>query len=67
MGILDWFRGRKAKQDDETLEQAEAQSVESPDVPAAAQGDVEGLAADREAAEQAGAGTTIDDAERLSE
>jgi hypothetical protein len=67
MGLLDWFKRRRAQEDAELLERAEARAVEAPNKRAEVSGDVEGLAADNEAAERVGEGSTIETERRLSE
>jgi hypothetical protein len=67
MGLLDWWRRLRAKEDVATMERAEEMSVETPEERSVSSGDIEGIAADNEAAERLGEGSTIDEEERLSE
>ena len=67
MGLRDWWKRRRAREDEAATERAEEVSVETPEERAISSGDIEGIAADNEAAERLGRGSTIDEEERLSE
>jgi hypothetical protein len=66
VGLGDWFRKLRSREDAAALKRAEAMSVETGEERAVSSGDIEGMAADEGAARLAGE-ASIKDVERLGD